>query len=153
MTTTSPFAKTADPTDTDDMFADPTTDFVTVDDLDGRLIAVYAKELRREQSKNPGGGMYDKIVCDVIVLDGATTEKIGEVPMFLGDMHLSAGAVVGALRGSVGKGTPVLGRVDSRPSSTNRKVLAYGLQKATQEDKVHAAPIVRQVIAARDFAS
>lgn len=145
-----PFAATA--TDAGaDMFDDPSTDFVTVDDLDGRLVCVYPKEVRREDSRTNAGKQYDKIVADVIVLSGPVTDKVTEVPMFLPDMHFSAGAVVGALRGGVGTGRPRLGRIDSQPSRHNRQVKAYGMKPATDAEKTQAAPIVRQVLAANQF--
>lgn len=155
--TVNPFAQTTNPTDTEDMFADPeaksSEDFVTVDDLDGRLICVYPKECRREKSTKSDGKDYDKIVADVIVLDGPVTEKIGSVPLFVPDMHFNAWAVTSRIKGNVGTGKPVLGRIDSRPSKVDRRIPAYGIQPATAQEKVAAAPIVRSVIAAQDFAN
>jgi hypothetical protein len=151
--TASPFAQTANPTTDDLEFTDPGTDFLEIRDLDGRLVCVYPKEIRREDSKTQAGKQYDKVIADVIVLDGPTTDKIEQVPMFVPDMHLSAGAVVGAVRGNVRTGKPVLGRIDSRPSRMNRDVKAYGLQAVDAATKAQAAPIVRSVLAAQDFAN
>ena len=127
-------------------FEDPTTEFVTIEDIDGRTVAVFGKEIRRDKGKSDGKE-YDKVIADVIVLDGPVTDKITEVPMLIPDMHLSAGAVVGAVRGTVRTGKPVMGKVDSRPSQYNKKVMAYGLQKVDAEVKNRYAPAVRQVLA------
>ena len=145
--TADPFAQTTGDLDLD--FSDPTTEYTTIDDIDGRLVCIFPKEIRTQVGND--GNPYDKVVADVIVLDGPVTDKVTEVPMFIADMHLSAGAVVGAIRGNVRTGKPVLCRVDSRPSTKNKRVLAYGLQKVAQDVKESAAPVVRSVLAANTF--
>lgn len=145
--TTSPFATTSPATDSTLEFDDPTTEFVTIDDLDGRTICVFAKESQIAESTKPGGKPYPKVIADVIVLDGPVTDKIAELPMLVPDMHLSATAVVASVKPGVRTKRPIMGKVDSRPSQYNRQVKAYGLQQVDQDTKNRFAPAVRQALA------
>lgn len=122
-----------------DEFDTPQTEFVEIADLDGRLVLVLPHRLEQATSRT-NGDKYDRIVADVIVLDGPTTEKITEVPGTVKDMFLSSTGVVSRTRRNVGSGRPVLGRVDSRPSTANKRVLAYGLADPSDADKVLARP-------------
>lgn len=136
-TMTDPFAST-----TDDPFATPSTEFVTIDDVDGRLIVAIPLRMEQKAGKSDGKP-YDVIVADVIVVDGPTTDKIPAVPFTIPEMHLSAGMVVGQLRQYVGKGRPVLGRVNSKPSRINKALKAYALSDPDQADKGKALPVYR----------
>lgn len=149
--TRDPFATTAtDPNEVDSLdFDDPGSDFVTIHDIDGRTVCVFPKEIRREAAKDPKPGKetFEKVVADVIVLDGPVTDAIQQVPGLIPDMHLSAGAVVAAIRGNVRTKRPIMGRIDSRPSRNNRQVKAYGLQAVDAATKAKYAPAVRQALA------
>jgi hypothetical protein len=142
--TTDPFATGT--TSEDDPFATPTTEFVEIADLDGRLIVVLPDRIEQANGKSDGKP-YDKVIGDVIVVDGPTTDKITELPFVVEDMHLSSKMVVGQLRPKVGKGVPVLARVNSKPSSFNRQVKAYGLGDPTDADRGKALPAYRQYMA------
>jgi len=144
-TMTDPFATT---NTSDDPFATPTTDFTVIDDLDGRLVAIVGLRMAVGVSKQ-SGKEYDKVIADVIVIDGPTTDKIPSLPYTISEMHLMAGMVVGQIRQYVGKGTPVLGRVNSKPSSYNRSVKAFGLGDPTDQDKGKALPAYRAYVAAK----
>jgi len=144
-TMTDPFA-TANTSD--DPFATPTADFTVIDDLDGRLVAIVGLRMEKGRGKSDGKE-YDKVIADVIVIDGPTTDKIPSLPHTVSEMHLSAGMVVGQIRQYVGKGTPVLARVNSKPSSFNRSVKAFGLSDPTDQDKGKALPAYRAYVAAK----
>jgi len=126
--------------DEDEDFASPDKNFLGVDDLDGRLVIIFPHAIAEVASTKPGGKPYDRVTADVVVVDGAPTDKLTSLPHLATDMYLSASALVGAVRKHVGKGKPVLGRVDSRPSSYNKQVKAYGLADPTDADKAAARP-------------
>lgn len=132
-----PFAG-ADPDE--DEFATPDRNFLAVDDLDGRLVIIFPHSIAEVASTKPNGKPYDRVTADVVVVDGTVTDKLDQVPFLAENMYLSAGSLVGAVRKHVGKGKPVLGRVDSRPSSYNKQVKAYGLADPTDADKKAASP-------------
>lgn len=138
--TADPFATSAT---SEDPFATPSTEFVEVADLDGRLLVIFPHRVEQAVGKSDGKP-YDKIIADVIVVDGPTTDKITEVPFVVEDMHFSAKMIVGQLRPYVGKNRPVLGRVNSKPSSFNKQVKAYGLGDPEQADKAKALPALRE---------
>ena len=116
-----------------DPFATPSKEFVSIDHLDGRLVVVFPEEIRSRTGSN--GKDYDYVIADVLVFDGPTTDLIPSLPHKVEQMHLSATAVVGALRAHVKTHRPVIGRIDSRPSTKNRNVKAYGMAEPTQADK------------------
>lgn len=99
-----------------DPFDTATSEFVGLKDLAGRLVLVIPKELQRGiPSTRPGAGKktYDRVVADVIVLDGpADPDKgIDEIPYTFEDMFVSGSAVVPQLRSAVKKRRPKLGVV------------------------------------------
>lgn len=143
-TMTDPFASTSE-----DPFATPSAEFVEVADLDGRLVICFPKRIEQATGKSDGKP-YDKVIADVVIVDGATTDKITETPFTVEEMHFSAKMIVGQLRTFVGKGRPVLGRVNSKPSSFNKSVRAYGLGEPTQADKAKALPALRAYEAAQE---
>ena len=124
----------------DEDFDNPDRDFLEIDDLDGRLVIVFPLSSSLEKSTKPNGKDFTRVVADVVIVDGPTTAKIPHLPFLAKDFYLSAGAVVGAVKSKVGTGRPVLGRVDSRPSSYNKQVKAYGLADAEDKDKDKARP-------------
>lgn len=143
-----PFAETAAPATTDEEFAEPITEYVSLEDLDGRLVIVFPKKVTEGTSKN-NGEKYDIAVSDVVIVDGPLTDKITELPMVVSDMHLSAKGVFSRIRAYAGQDKPVLGRIDSKPSSFNKRVLAYALLTPTDEDKVKARPALAAYRAAQ----
>ena len=112
----------------EDLFEDVVADYVTVEDLEGRHIVVFPDRIETVESTKPNGKPYDRIVADVIVLDGPVTDKITEVPFTVTEMYLSATNLVARLRASVRDRKVRLGYVDSVPSSYNKSVKAFGLQ-------------------------
>ena len=127
----------------DDEFATPVRNFLSIEDLDGRLVIAFPHSIDTLTSPKNGKD-YQRIIADVVVVDGKTTDKLPKLPHLATDMHLSATGVVASLRAMVGKGRPVLGRVDSRPSSFNKNVPAYGLADPTDADKAAARPALAQ---------
>lgn len=136
-----PFAQGA--TVDDDEFATPVREFLGIEDLDGRLVIVFPESIGTLVSLK-SGKEYDRIIADVVIVDGPVTSKIPSLPHLAAGMHLSATGVVSATRAYVGKGKPVLGRVDSRPSSFNKNVPAYGIADPTDQDKRTARPALAQ---------
>jgi hypothetical protein len=149
MTITDPFAQTTATSTADPAaftFDDPNeipTDFVRIEDVDGRTIAIFAKEVRQEKGTQ---GMYDKVIADVVILDGPAFGLITEVPMLVRDMHLSADRVVKAVRPNVGTGRPIMGKVDSKRSTKNAGGKAYDLKPVDAATKNRYAPAVMQVV-------
>lgn len=150
MTTTDmpadPFAQPGDPFDPGEFdesaFADP-GGYVEIHDLDGRLLVIFPKRIVTAKSRQ-NGEQYEKVIADVLVIDGPTTDKMPQIPATLLDQHISAGSVKMAIQGMIGKGKPVLGRVNSQPSQYNRQVKAYGLSDPTDQDKRAAWPALQR---------
>jgi hypothetical protein len=120
----------------EELFDDAKSEFLGMEDVDGRLLLIWATGVRRDLI-GKSGGKYDAVEARYVILDGKTTERIDQVPMTVDDGLFSAGTVVAKLKNRVGK-KPILGRVDSRPSSFNKNVPAYGLADPTEEDRVVA---------------
>jgi hypothetical protein len=128
---------TAPAASSDDLFEDVVADYVTVDDLEDRHIVVIPDRIESATGKN--GDPYDRIVADVIVLDGPVTDKITEIPFTVTEMYLSAKNVVGRLRASVRDHKVRLGFIDSVPSSFNKNVKAFGIQPVgTDQTEIRA---------------
>lgn len=142
------------PAPAEDLFEDVQAEYVTVDDLEGRHVVVLPERIEKATGKS--GDEYDRIVADVIVLDGPETDKIPSVPFTVAEMYLSAKNVVGRLRSSVRDRKPRLGYVDSVPSSFNRNVKAFGFQPVDASnreirDKANAAIVAyREAVHAED---
>lgn len=133
------------PTDGDDEFDSARSDYLTVAHLDGRLVLVWALELKTE---NGSTGKYDKIISDVVVLDGDVTEDevaLGyeQTPYVAERMHISNGAIVDKLKARVGSPRPYLGRIASAPSKVNRQVTAYWVAEPSEGDKTLAKQYLR----------
>jgi hypothetical protein len=137
-------AKATSTTPDADLFEDVVADYVGIDDLDGRHLVVIPDRIETAESTSQPGKTYERIIGDVIVLDGPVTDKITEVPFVVTEMYLSATNVVNRLKSSVKDRKPRLGLVDSVPSKRNKNVKAYGFQPvdATNRevrDKANAA--------------
>ncbi len=136
----------ADPSnpDSDDEFDSATSDYLTVSDIDGRLVLIWPHELREEVGTT---GVYKKIIADVAILDGTpgeTERRLGfeATPYASERMHLSNKAIVETLTTKVGTGRPTLGRITSAPSKVNRTVRAFWLGEPTSAD----ANVARQYL-------
>ncbi len=123
----------------DDEFATPGSGFVDIHELKDRLCIFVPLRTETETSKQ-NGKPYTRIVADVIVLDGPTTELMPELPHLIEEFFVSSKLMVGQMRRLVGKGRPMLGRVNGKPSSYNKQVLAYGIGDPEESDKVLASP-------------
>lgn len=121
-------------TPADDDFDDPKTEYASVEHLDGRVVMFYVKRIDSNIMGN-NGKPYDRVVCDVVVLNGDVTELVPEVPGIIENMFVSNVSIVPRIRGGLKTDRPLLGYVDSQPSKQNKKVLAYGFQKLNADDE------------------
>jgi len=118
-------------------FDSATTDYLTINDLNGRLLLVWAMEKSVETGTT---GPYAMIVSDVVVLDGEISDTMRSlgyqaVPFVSMRMHLSNKQIAEKLNSRVGNGKPLLTRVTSKPSKINRSVLAFWFSEPSEEDK------------------
>lgn len=127
----------------EDEFATPVREWLGIEDLDGRLVIVFPEKSTTKVSRT-NGQEYEVVIGDVVIVDGPVTDKIPALPHLAPAMHLSSSGVVAGLRANVGKGKPVLGRIDSRPSTYNKKVMAYGMADPEGADKREALPALRK---------
>ena len=138
-------ADTSTPVAGDDEFDVARSDYLTVSHLDGRLVLIWALESRWE---NGSTGKYEKIISDVVVLDGTPGEDevaLGyeQTPYVAERMHISNGAIVDKLKSRIGNPRPYLGRLTSAPSKANRSVLAFWVGEPTDADKATASQYLR----------
>jgi hypothetical protein len=140
-----PFAGEGD----DDLFDTPQNAYNTIDEIDGRLIAVFPKRLGSRKGSN--GDMYEYVTADVLVIDGGPLRLVGNTPGLIRNMQISASRVVEQTRENIGTGRPVLGRISSRPSSYNKLVPVYNLDDPSAADKTLAAPHARTYMAENTF--
>lgn len=118
----------------DDLFDSATTDWITPADLDGRLLLFIPRESGTAKGAQ---GNYDFVVGDMLVLDGAPTEKIpGPFPFEVVGQRISAGMATKQLKPRVKTQKMVLGRMNSRPGQFNNP--AYSLGDPTDADKAVA---------------
>jgi len=134
----------------EDEWDDAKSAFPGMEDLDNRLVAIYAR--KAGERKNPEGKLYPFIETVTVVLDNgldgnAFTETVPAVegePIRLDDFQHSTTGLVARLRhrveGKSAAGTalrirPMLGRINSQPSQRNKKVLAYSIAEPTDRDK------------------
>ena len=83
-----------------------------LEDLIGRLVLVYPSRETTGQSKMNPGKTYDIVIGDTVVCDGEPIRgKIDEVPAVIPDLYWSGGYVTKQLKGNLGTGRPVIGRV------------------------------------------
>lgn len=139
-----------------DPFSDARSGFVKLDDMLGRLLLIVPKSIEMRASTLAGnqGKQYESITADVIILDGAITDMIDEIPFTLDDTFVAGGVLVPQLKPKIRTGGMVLGRLGEQPSKTNPKVMAWVLREPTEEDKVLARPAASAYLADRDpFAS
>jgi len=125
--------------DESDEFATPGTGFVDIHELKDRLCIFVPLRAEIGTSKQDGKD-YTRIVTDVIVLDGEPTDLMPSIPHLVPEFFVSSKLMVGQLRRLVGKGKPMLGRINGKPSSFNKQVLAYGIGDPEESDKAAAMP-------------
>ena len=113
-----------------DIFDVASSTYLTLEDLDGRLLLIWAQGSKMMSGSD---GEYLAIEARYVILDGEPlVDKAPSIP-FETDGLFWAGNHVDKLKHRVG-GRPILGRVDSRPSTKNKKVLAYGLREPSEAD-------------------
>jgi hypothetical protein len=106
---------------TEDPFDTARTNFAGLGDFEGRAVLVLPTELQKDiPSNRAGGGTYERVVADVIVLDGDLDDELGidELPAIFDGMFISGSVVVPQLRGSLKNRKPKLGVVVKQPART-----------------------------------
>lgn len=134
--TTDPFSTGA--TATDDPFDVATSEFIEPADIDGRLILAIPYEVGSAKGSN--GDPYDYVICDMLVLDGPSTDKIdmSKGPFEVKGQRFQSG-IIAALKPRVAQRRMTIGRVNSQTSKY--KTLAYRLVEPTPEEIAKAKPI------------
>jgi len=109
-------------------------EYVKVRDIDGRAILVWATG--KGSRRGNDGNQYDYVECDVVVLDGADTEKftVGE----LIQLQFTTESIVSQLRRNLVSGRPRLGLISSRPSKYNDVVRAYSFDPISEDHPARA---------------
>lgn len=138
----------------DEFYDDAQSAFPSIEDLDGRLVAIWADS---SGTRKGDSGTYTFVETDTMVLDDGvdgtvgtdivpfTGGKDGEPILLEGFQHSTTG-LVSRLKGRIGrKTTPMLGRINSQPSKVNKRVLAYSIAEPTEYDK-DVARALRQAI-------
>lgn len=123
---------------TDDPFDRATTAFIGPEDLVGRLVCFIPQEAGK--GKGDGGDLYDYVIGDMLVIDGAPTEKLpGPFPFEVNGQRISASMMVIQLKPKVSSKRMLVGRVDSRPGKFNRPAYSFG--DPTDADVATARPL------------
>lgn len=125
-----------------DPFAPPATDFITAKDMVGRLALITPTGVETGiQSTMPNakeGDTYDRVICDVVLLDGQITDKFTEVPFRMDGTILSGSGLVPQLTRRVGGGKLEPGRMTLGRFTTRKgkyPTPAVVLAEPTDEDK------------------
>jgi hypothetical protein len=147
-----PFAE-SDPWDgADDEFETAKTEWLRLEDLDGRLVVIDVLKLG---TKKGDDGPYPYAEANVLVIDGPPLgELLPAVPGVVERMHIVASGVLPQIEGFAGKHKPFLARLDSVPSKRNKNIKVMGVRKheITPEDKVAALPVWRKYLQDNTFA-
>jgi hypothetical protein len=104
------------PAPVSDPFATAKTEFTGLGDYEGRTVIIVPQELQKNiPSTRPNAQRptYDRVVGDVIVVDGKPDDDLGleTIPTTIEGMYISGASVVPQLRGFVKSHKPVLGVV------------------------------------------
>lgn len=143
----------------DDFYDDATSAFPSVDDLapqngmgDGRLVAIWAKS-NGEAKSSTNGKMYGYTETVTLVLDdGPTGQDYTELiastshgiePVRVDLRHSTTGIhsrlkprIEGRNKAGVSlKWRPMIGRVNTQPSTANKKVPAFSISEPTDSDR------------------
>lgn len=122
---------------TDDPFDRATTAFIQPEDLVGRLVLFIPEEKGKAKGAN---GDYEYVTGDMLVIDGAATEKIpGPFPFEVRGQRISAGMMVIQAKPKIATKRPILGRVDKRPGQFNNPAYSFG--DPTEADVATARPV------------
>ncbi len=92
---------------TTDPFTKPQTDFITPRDMLGRLALITPKGGEQNipsTMQGQEGKTYDRVIADVVLLDGAITDKFTEIPFRMEGQILSGAALVPQLTERAGGG-------------------------------------------------
>lgn len=139
-----------------DPFGAPQTSFISIrEDFMNRLILMTLRGIEcGVPSTAPGskeGTTYDRVIADVVVLDGPITQNIDAIPCKFESMFLSGGALVPMISKPVGggkrvieEGKMILARVG--PFKNKFGNTSATLVEATDQDKVTG----RQYLASLD---
>jgi hypothetical protein len=85
-----------------DPFSSSGSAFINMDDLKGRTLLIRPDEIGTRDSKTTGNP-YDYVVCDVVILDGAPSDKIEDVPGLYEGIQLTGAGVVAHLKPKLNK--------------------------------------------------
>lgn len=116
----------------------------------GRLVAIWAQE--NGTRKNDKGKEYPYVQTLTLVLDNGpdgtqTDEVVGSAPVRLEDFQHSTGGLVARLskrvtghnaKGVALKYRPMIGRMNTQPSSQNKNVAAFSISEPTADDMIVA---------------
>jgi hypothetical protein len=123
-----------------DPFGEPQSEFITAKDFVGRLVLVTPTGVETGiESTMPDskGKTYDRVIADVVVLDGAVTDKFDVIPCRLEGQLLSGAGLVPQLtkRTSAGPvpGRMTLGRFGHRRGKWPQPAVV--MSEATDADK------------------
>jgi len=126
----------------DDPFATAPTTFAGLGDLEGRTVVIVPLRLESGiPSNRPNGGTYERVIADVIVLDGEPDEELGidELPATIEEMFISGSVVVPQVKTKVKSHQPIIGVVVKTPSKTKGNAPAVMLDgKASVTDEARA---------------
>jgi hypothetical protein len=136
-------AKAAQQETETDPFATARSTFVRLGDLEDRAVLIVPTAIQTGiQSTRKGGEDYDRIVADVIVLDGDPDENLGldEIPTTIEGMFITGAVAVPQLRPSLKSHRPVLGVVTKQASRTkgNNDAVALVGDSVTEDQRALA---------------
>ena len=126
------------PTIDNDLFDGAKNEFASMEDLDGRLVAIWVTGKGTRESKT-SGKQYEYCETVTLVLDNGldgtkVTDLVPAAPHTLDGFQHSTGGLVARLRTRVGTPKPLVGRINSQPSKVNKQVRAYGISEPTEGD-------------------
>jgi hypothetical protein len=137
--------------DDEDEFDDARSGFVKQDDLEDRLLLVYAHEIGERESTLPGqsGKMYNYVVTTAHVLSGQVEGLIDEVPMVLEEFQFSGINVVGQLKPKIRSKRPLLGVLTRRPAQKRGMQDSWVFEPPTDQQKARARKYIAALKAKR----
>lgn len=134
--------------DEDDLFDDDDDDlqgartgYVTFDDLLDRLLIVKPTDTFQREGDN---GVYDVIVCDVIVCNGKPSDVMEEIPWVLEEYQFWGQNIVSTLKPALKHDRTVVGVLAQRKAKKYRN-MAWHLDSPTADQLAKAKEIRRAV--------
>lgn len=142
-----------------DQFSDPQTEFVNAKNFVGRLALITpiaTQEGVASTMKGQEGKTYDRVIADVVLLDGTPDERFGPgIPAVIEGQFLSGAALVPMLtrrtQSGLAPGKMTLGRFALRKGNFPQPAVV--LDVATEADKVVARQYLASLAAQDPFAS